>query len=67
VTVKPSPTTAATVITCAIPLLNAAPRDAAHYTMPMLSPKKQLDPKAFVPSMPVCASTQPSAASMLKK
>ena len=66
-TVKPSPTTAATVTTCAIPLLRAAPKDAAHYAMPMISPQKELDPKAFVPSMPVCASTQQSAASLLKK
>jgi hypothetical protein len=58
VPVKPSPKAAATLTTCAIPLLNAGPKDAAHYTMPMVSPQNGLDPKAFVPSMPVCGSSQ---------
>src|SRR5262249_1972382 len=67
--VKPSPKTAdtATATTCAIPLLNAAPKDTAHYNMPKVSPQKDLDPKAFVPSMPVCNSIRPNAASPLKK
>jgi hypothetical protein len=65
--VKPSPKTAATSTTCAIPLLNAAPKDAAHYAMPRVSPQKDLDPRAFVPSMPVCGSSQQNPASLLKK
>lgn len=67
VTVKPSPKIAGTATTCAVPLMNAVPKDAAHYAMPMISPQKELDPKAFVPSMPVCGSSQQDAASLLKK
>jgi hypothetical protein len=67
-TIRLSPKAPVTVATaCAIPLLNAAPKDAAHYTMPMVSPQKDLDPKAFLPSMPVCGSSQQNAASLLKK
>jgi hypothetical protein len=65
--VKASPKTAAMATTCAIPLLNAAPNDTAHYAMAVVSPQKDLDPKAFVPSMPVCGSSQQNAASLLKK
>jgi len=50
-----------------MPLLNAAPKDAAHYAMPVVSPQKDLDPKAFVPSIPVCALNEQNTASLLKK
>jgi hypothetical protein len=66
-TVKRLPKATTTTTTCAIPLLNASPKDPAHYAMPMVSPQKDLDPKAFVPSMPVCASSQQNTASLLKK
>jgi hypothetical protein len=44
---------------CAIPLLSVAPKDAAHYTMPMASQRQDVDPGAHLPSIPVCGAGKP--------
>jgi hypothetical protein len=62
VTVTPSaktPVVKAEPSACAIPLLNVAPKDAAHYTTPTVSPRKDVDPGIHVPSIPVCAAGTP--------
>ncbi len=62
VTIAPSaklPVVNAKPSACAIPLLNAAPKDAAHYTTPVVSPQKDVDPGIHVPSIPVCAAGTP--------
>ena len=62
VTIAPSakpPVVEAKPSACAIPLLNVAPKDAAHYPTPVVSPPKDMDPGIHVPSIPVCAAGMP--------
>ena len=63
VTITPSakpPVANAKPSACAIPLLNVAPKNTAHYTTPMVSPQQDVDPGIHVPSIPVCGTDSPN-------